>query len=225
MIICHKTLMETSQPLTIESFSYSWLINQKPSLDRIFDHNEFNKQENNTNSIVNSQRVFEETQNFCFNLPYATNLVDADEIFCNGRIIPKSVNQIKVYSCPATPIVHFPHNKPSKYTKKYSQLIADWRVSSKKVFRKCLSFLVPRKSTRIVDTSRNSTCLSPSMITNEQTNTRIEVYRTTFWRTKGCDHNSISGSHFSYMKNNSYCDYNERSVREAIAHCKKSSEE
>ncbi|KAI3796594.1 hypothetical protein L1987_39272 [Smallanthus sonchifolius] len=207
--------MDTSQPLTTESFSYSWLINQKPPLDRIFDHNE---EKNNANSFVNSRRALEEAQNFCFNLPYATNLVDADEIFCNGRIIPKSVNQITLYSCPATPIVHFSHKKPSKYTKKYSQLIADWRVSSKMLLRKCFSFLVPRKSTRIVDSSKNSVCLS-SMITSDQ---RIEVYKTTIRRTKSWNHNSISGSHFSCSKNKSYCDYNEGSVREAIVHCKRS---
>lgn len=184
--------METSQPLTIESFSYSWLINQKPSPDR----NEEDKH-NTNNPIINSQ-------SFCFNLPFATNdLVDAEEIFCNGRIIPKSVDQMKLYSCPATPMVHFQHHKPSKY----SQLIADWRVSTKKVFRKCLRFLVPRKSTRIVDSSRNPVCVS--------SNTRIEVHQTTFTRTKSWSHSSISRSHFS-------CDYNEGSVHEAIVHCKRS---
>ncbi|KAK1425239.1 hypothetical protein QVD17_20587 [Tagetes erecta] len=183
--------METSQPLAIESFSYSWLINQKPSPDRTED-------QNSTNPVVNPQT-------FCFHLPYATNdLVDAQEIFCNGRIIPNSVNQMKLYSCPATPMVHFQHNKPSKY----SQLIADWRVSTKKVFRKCFRFLVPRKSTRIVDSSRNPVCVSTS-------NTRIEVHETTFTRTKSWSHSSISRSHFS-------CDYNDGSVHEAIVHCKRS---
>ncbi|KAJ0444435.1 hypothetical protein HanIR_Chr16g0831811 [Helianthus annuus] len=207
--------METSQPLTIESFSYSWLINQKPSLDRLFD---CDKHETNTNS---PRVVLEEAQNFCFNLPYATsNLVDADEIFCDGRIIPKSVNQIKIYSCPATPVVHFPHKKRSK---KYSQLIADWRVSTKKVLRKCFSLLVPRKSTRIVDSSRNSGCLSSSVVTTNQLNTRIEVYQTTR-RTKSWSQDSISGSHFLCSKNKSYDDYNEGSVHEAIVHCKRSFE-
>ncbi|KAI3743958.1 hypothetical protein L1987_57030 [Smallanthus sonchifolius] len=117
--------METSQPRTTESFSYSWLINQKPSLDHIFDHNE---EDNNTNSFVNSQRALEEAQSFCFNLPYAANLVDADEIFCDGRIIPRSVNQIKLYSCPATPIVHFPHKKPSKYTKRKVKKKEGWNT-------------------------------------------------------------------------------------------------
>ncbi|XP_076945289.1 uncharacterized protein LOC143616303 [Bidens hawaiensis] len=186
--------METSQPLTIESFSYSWLINQKPSLDHIFDQNNCNNEDNNTN--------------FCFNLPHATNLVDADEVIFNGHIIPKSINQIKLYSCPATPVVHFPHKKPSKCTKKYSQLIASWRVSSKKLFRKCFSFLVPRKSTRIVDSSSNSVCISSSVVT--------------FRRSKSWSHNSTSGSHISCSNDKAYHDYNEGSVHEAIVHCKRS---
>lgn len=206
--------METSQTLTIESFSYSWLINQNPSLDDIFNHHDYNQQEN-TNSFV------EESKNFCFDLPYSPNLVHADELFSDGRIIPKSVNQIRLYSCPTTPIVHFPPKKSSKCTKKYSQLIANWRLSSKRIFGKCFSFLVGRKNTRVVDSSRNSVCLSSSVITNEKMNTRIEVYNTTFRRTKSWSPNTTSGSRFSCSQNKP-ADYNDGSVQEAIVHCKRS---
>ncbi|KAK9051417.1 hypothetical protein SSX86_028044 [Deinandra increscens subsp. villosa] len=190
--------METSQPLTTESFSYSWLINQKPSLDRIFD----------TNSIVSSRRASEELQNFCFDLPYSTNLVDADEIFCNGSIVPKSVNQIHIFSCPATPMVqNIIQKNHSHNSRKYSKLIADCRISTRKILRKCFSFLVRRRRTRVVDSSRNSVCMSSSKITNKQTDTRIEVYETTTSRRS---------------KSLSDCDYTEGSVHEAIVHCKKS---
>ncbi|KAI3764397.1 hypothetical protein L2E82_14404 [Cichorium intybus] len=217
--------MESSQPLTIESFSYSWLINRKPSLDEIFNNIEDhikNHEEENTSSVVNSQKFHEETQNFHFDLPFSIpNLVHADEIFFNGHIIPKSVNQIRLYSSPATPLVHFPPKKPSKHAKSYSQLIANWRISSKKILGKCVSFFVPRKNTRIVDSSISSVCLSSFVPTNEQTNKRIEGDNTTFRRTKSWSHASTCGSSFS---ENKLCDYNETSVHEAIVHCKRSFE-
>ncbi|KAD4982728.1 hypothetical protein R6Q59_002356 [Mikania micrantha] len=193
--------METSQPLTIESFSYSWLIN------------DCNQEEYNTNSIANSPKEFD-TRNFSFDLRHAMNLVDADEIFHNGHIVPKSVNQMKLYSCPATPVVHFQHKKASKCRKKYSQLIADWRVSSKRVFRKCFSFFLHRKGRRVVDSSRNSVYMSSSKCRNEEMNMRIEVYETTFRRTKSWNQ--------TCSNDKSYDDYNEGSVHDAIAHCKRS---
>ncbi|PWA98686.1 hypothetical protein CTI12_AA012140 [Artemisia annua] len=204
--------METSQPLTIESFSYSWLINQNPPIQDIFN-------DNDTNS-VSSPRFTEESENFCFDLPYIPNVAHADEMFSNGRIIPKSVNQIRLYSCPATPIVLFPPKNSSKFPKKYSEIIASWRVSSKKLLGKCFSFLVPRKTTRIADSSRNSVCLS-SKISNEQMSTRLAVYKTTFRRTKSWSPNSTTVPRFSCSKNKTP-DYNEGSVHEAIAHCKRS---
>lgn len=215
--------METSQPLTIESFSYSWLINQNPSLDEIFNNTDehYSKQES-TDSFVNSQRFHEESQDFHFDLPFSIpNLVHADEIFFNGHIIPRSVSQIRVYSTPATPLVHFPPKNPSKTTKSYSQLIANLRVSSKRILGKCFSLLLPRKSTRIVDSSTNPVCLPSFVLTNERTNKRIEGDNTTFRRTKSWSHNSSYGSRFSCSKNK-LCDYNETSVHEAIVHCKRS---
>ncbi|KAL4586116.1 hypothetical protein LXL04_010747 [Taraxacum kok-saghyz] len=210
--------METSQPLTIESFSYSWLINQNPSLDKIFNDNK----EESTDSFVNSPRFHEESQDFHFQIPFSSpNLVHADEIFFNGHIIPRSLNQIRIYSTPATPLVHFPSKNPSKFPKIYGQLIVNLRVSSKRILRKCFSFLVPRKSTKIVDSSANSVCLSSFVLRNEKTNKKIECDKTTFRRTKSWSPNSTSGSRFPCSKNKS-CDYNETSVHEAIVHCKRS---
>nr|XP_043623077.1 probable membrane-associated kinase regulator 6 [Erigeron canadensis] len=219
-----KQTMETSQPIAIESFSYSWLINQKSSLDRVFDYNDYN-QEASINSVTNSHKSLQESQNFCFDLPYTPNVVHADEIFFNGRIIPKSVNQIRLYSCPNTPIVHFPHKNPSKYTKTYSQLLANWRISSKRVLGKCFKFLVRRKSTRVVDSSTNLVCLKSSRSANEQMiNKRIEVKNTTIRRAKSWSHNSTNGSKLLCSPPTKSCDYNDGSIDEAIVHCKRSFE-
>ncbi|XP_024989007.1 probable membrane-associated kinase regulator 6 [Cynara cardunculus var. scolymus] len=219
--------METSQPLTIESFSYSWLINRKPSLDAIFDNNEDYTdcyKEENVNSFVNSQGFHKESHNFRFDLPICTpNLVHADEIFFNGRMIPKSINEARLHSSPATPVVHFLSKSPSKYKRSYSQLLANWRVSSKRVLRKCFSFLIPRKSIRIVDSSMNLVRLSSSVLTHEQMSERSDVYTTTLGRTKSWSPNSTYGPHFSCSKNES-CDYDERSILEAVVHCKRSFE-
>lgn len=99
--------METSQPLSIESFSYSWLVNLKPSLE---------SQENSlrisldasdeASSFIEmdprmppSKRFFRSSQDFNFDCPVSQSpltLVHADELISDGYLMPFFVEPLKI---------------------------------------------------------------------------------------------------------------------------------
>ncbi|KAM2975973.1 hypothetical protein FF1_002070 [Malus domestica] len=101
--------MEASQPLSIESFSYSWLVNLKPasleSLDNsvrtsldAYDEASFIEMDP---TMPPSQRFFMNSQqDFKFDFPAAisqsplTTLVHADELISNGYVLPLSVESL-----------------------------------------------------------------------------------------------------------------------------------
>ncbi|KAL5746454.1 hypothetical protein ACOSP7_027600 [Xanthoceras sorbifolium] len=94
--------METShqQPLSIESFSYSWLVNLKPSLEGLLDSSDYE-----ANSFIEmdptmppSKRFLRRnySQDFKFDFPISQQsplaLVHADELFANGYVMPHFVD-------------------------------------------------------------------------------------------------------------------------------------
>ncbi|KAJ9681329.1 hypothetical protein PVL29_020288 [Vitis rotundifolia] len=88
--------METP-PLAVESFSYSWLINVKPSLDGLgsplrtsLDISDEATSKGKDYNVVKSQILMDEAQNFNFDVPTSQSsvaLIHADEVFSNGFIV------------------------------------------------------------------------------------------------------------------------------------------
>lgn len=118
--------MEVSKPLAIESFSYSWLSNKRPSLDR---HEE-------------PGQCTEESHSFDFNVSISDHLtstiVHADELFSNGLIRPASSVEYPKAAIPehTVPLQPVPVNLPARKTTHHG-LLRRWRRSSEQVMRKC----------------------------------------------------------------------------------------
>ncbi|KAL6311558.1 hypothetical protein AAG906_005262 [Vitis piasezkii] len=96
--------METS-PLAVESFSYSWLINVKSSLDGLgsplrtsLDISDEATSKGKDYNVLKSQRLMDEAQNFNFDVPTSQSsvaLIHADEVFSNGFIVPMFIDPSK----------------------------------------------------------------------------------------------------------------------------------
>ncbi|KAH7840188.1 hypothetical protein Vadar_013898 [Vaccinium darrowii] len=111
--------METSQPLSIESFSYSWLVNQKPPSETLDDSRRFSLDASDEAYFIEmdlqspaSKRFFTHSQDLNFDFPVSQSplsLVHADELISNGFLMPFFVSPLKVeahnesYSHPTTP--------------------------------------------------------------------------------------------------------------------------
>ncbi|KAH9677494.1 putative membrane-associated kinase regulator 6 [Citrus sinensis] len=100
--------METShsQPLSIESFSYSWLVNLKPSLESLDSSLRASLDACDEASFIEmdprlppSKRFIRNSQDFKFDFPVSQSplaLVHADELFSNGYVMPLFVDQMKM---------------------------------------------------------------------------------------------------------------------------------
>ncbi|GMP70397.1 hypothetical protein CsSME_00029267 [Camellia sinensis var. sinensis] len=113
--------METSQPLSIESFSYSWLVNLKPSFEILDDTLCASIDASDEASFIEmdpklppSRRFFRGSHDFNFAFPISQQspltLVHADELISDGFLMPLFVKPLKIEPCdssdstPTTPI-------------------------------------------------------------------------------------------------------------------------
>ena len=108
--------METSHPLSIESFSYSWLVNLKPSLESLDGSLRTSLDASDeTSSFIEmdprmtpSKRFFRNSQDFKFDFPISQSprtLVDADELFSNGYLMPLFVESLKMEAFEASDVI------------------------------------------------------------------------------------------------------------------------
>uniref|UniRef100_A0A803M027 Membrane-associated kinase regulator 6 n=1 Tax=Chenopodium quinoa TaxID=63459 RepID=A0A803M027_CHEQI len=92
-------IVESSQPLSIESFSYSWLINLKPSLESLSESFRAAMDSSDESFFIEmdpnmpaSKRFKKLDKDFDFNLPFSEQttaaIVHADELFCDGLLMP-----------------------------------------------------------------------------------------------------------------------------------------
>ncbi|PON96937.1 putative membrane-associated kinase regulator [Trema orientale] len=98
--------METSQPLSIESFSYSWLVNLKPSLESLDNSLRTSLDASDEASFIEmdprmppSKRFFRNSQDFKFDFPTSPSplsLVHADELISNGYLMPLFLDPLKM---------------------------------------------------------------------------------------------------------------------------------
>lgn len=214
--------MEASQTPSIESFSYSWLANLKPSFESpgdsfrasldIYDEALFIEIDPNLSSSNRFIRVSQE-----FNFPISqvpVTLVHADEMISNGLLMPFFVKQIKADAydhasdSTKTPCPSFPAEKLNSGNKIRCSSLKKCRKLTKKIFQKYLDFVRPlcqrvrgrRSGSRVgIFTSRlhgerNWDC-------SASTSPRVSVaYSADNWR-MSCD--------------------SESSIHEAVLHCKR----
>lgn len=171
--------MESSEPLAIESFSYSWLTSVSSPLDGLeellrasFDSSHEATAEDLGYQMPKPKRSLEEVQNFNFDVPsspYPDALVDADQLFSEGLIKPVFVGQSKIEasssldllpkmqsSFPSSAVVPAVHIRCCNFER--------WRKSSKRILQNCFGYLRPlchkipgsRRSTRVDDIDRRA---------------------------------------------------------------------
>ncbi|PHT26239.1 hypothetical protein CQW23_34143 [Capsicum baccatum] len=170
--------MENSQqPLATESFSYSWLLNRKPSIDGLTksprpSYSSHDDVEEELEFIVYLKRFLKEEQNFNFDVHPVSESVCADEIFSDGYIMPRYLDRSKIKSfhkafnnfstnssVPSTGTPPTPISKLSNSTTSQADFLEKWRKFSRKILVKWFGFVRPiskriassRKSTAKVD--------------------------------------------------------------------------
>lgn len=156
IFLIQKKTMENYQHLATESFSYSWLTHNKPTLQL---------PENNNNPNVEDHQRTE--HNFYFDVSLSSSpislMIHADEIFSDGRIMPIYIDrsradvalQTSASSVPSSPYpVMIAHHE----SRRCYFLIRKLRRSSKKILVKCFGFVksigCSRKSSRVDDLER-----------------------------------------------------------------------
>ncbi|XP_016581811.2 probable membrane-associated kinase regulator 6 [Capsicum annuum] len=173
--------MENSQqPLATESFSYSWLLNRKPSIDGLTEfpkpsyssHDDHDDVDEELKFIAYSKRFLEEAQNFNFDVHPVSESVHADEIFSDGHIMPRYLDRSKIESfqeafndfntnslVPSTSTPPIPVSKLSDSATSRANFLEKWRKFSRRILVKWFGFVRPfskriansRKSTAKVD--------------------------------------------------------------------------
>ncbi|XP_047258571.1 uncharacterized protein LOC124893548 [Capsicum annuum] len=170
--------MENSQqPLATESFSYSWLLNRKPSIDGLTEsprpsYSSHDNAEEELKFIAYLKIFLEEEQNFNFDVHPVSESVCADEIFSNGYIMPRYLDRSKIESfceafnnfntnssVPSTSTPPTPISKLSNSITSQDDFLEKWRKFPRKILVKWFGFIRPiskriassRKSTTKVD--------------------------------------------------------------------------
>lgn len=158
--------METSSPLAIESFSYSWLSNVQPPLDGI--------DEPLRTSLDSSPEAIskELAQNFNFYIPTSQSsaaLLHADELFSDGLIKPVFAGPSKILDASTSDLItvlpssSFSSRNVIPVFQGHYRLLSKWGISFKKNFLKCFGYLRPhyhnigssrKRSSRVDDIDR-----------------------------------------------------------------------
>lgn len=223
--------MENSQTLSIESFSYSWLINLKPSLDSLDNSLRTSLDAYDEASFIEmdprmppSKRFIIDGQEFNFDFPVSQSplsLVHADELFSNGLISPLFLNPLKMGTYDASDTIP---NSPTSFSS--SPLVSKTIVSasksrccslkrcrrlSRRVIQKYLDFLRPlyqrfrsdrRSGSRAEAVGSRTQIGKKNLVGSPESSPRMSVaYYADDWR-KSCD--------------------SESSIYEAVLHCKRS---
>ncbi|PHT39528.1 RuvB-like 2 [Capsicum baccatum] len=166
--------MENSQqPLATESFSYSWLLNRKPSIDGLTEsprpsYSSHDDAEEELKFITYLKRSLKEEHNFNFDVHPVSESVCADEIFSDGYIMPRYLDRSKIESfrevfnnfntnssVPSTSTPPTPISKLSNSTTIQADFLEKWRKFSRKILVKWFGFVRPI-SKRIASSRKNT---------------------------------------------------------------------
>lgn len=219
--------METSQPLSIESFSYSWLVNLKPSLESLDNSLRTSLDASDEASFIEmdprmppSKRFLRISQDFKFDFPTSPSplsLVHADELISNGYLMPLFFDPLKMdtYEASAGSPQTLPNSSHSPRTgvptgNSDCSSLRRCRRLSRRIIQKYLNFLRPlyrkirghnkasaKAAGHVEKRGKNR------VYSSETASPRISVAYSTddYWR-KSCDSDS--------------------SIYEAVLHCKRS---
>ncbi|KAI3488857.1 hypothetical protein L1887_47019 [Cichorium endivia] len=125
--------METLQTLASESFSSNWLENKSRSSSFV--------------CLTSSSQDFD----FDFVLPSSYTLVDANEIFFDGKMVPSFAHSnSKDLSYPSTPIFYLHSSSTNHdslaYPKRNFTILRRWKNSSKILLKKFLRIMLSDSS-------------------------------------------------------------------------------
>lgn len=210
--------METTQSLSIESFSYSWLVNLDSSLRASFDAS----CDEGSSSFIemdprmpSSRRFLRNSQDFKFDFPSSDipiSIVHADELFSNGYLMPLFVDALKDSdsdSASALPPSREPKLGLPASKLKCSSLRRCQRMS-RQLFSKYLDFLRP-----IYQRIRG--CKSSERA--KGVDARVQAMRNWIYSTEASPRISVACSADDWRRKS--CD-SESSIYEAVLHCKRS---
>lgn len=220
----NTTAMETSQPLSIESFSYSWLVNLRPSLLESLESSlRTSLDASDEASFIEmdpkkppSKRFFKNSQHSKFDFPISQSpltLVHADELFSNGYLMPLFAESLQMEEYESsdsnTSPVSSSHAPKSEAPTCPSRCLSlkRCRTLSRRVFQKYLDFLRPLcRRLRGHKSSTETAAKRGLSVKNRRyysdTSPRISV--------------ALSADDWRYS-----CD-SESSIYEAVLHCKRS---
>ncbi|XP_058773346.1 probable membrane-associated kinase regulator 6 [Vicia villosa] len=232
--------MEATHPLSIESFSYSCLVNLKSSLDQSLDS--FSSFRISVDAIdelgssfiemdprmPSSRRFFINSQDFKFDFTNShqsslTTLVDADQLFSNGYLMPlfdESLKNIEPYkydssnsnSALPSSISHVPKEVvPIENSR--SPSLKRCRTLSKRMFQKYLNFLKPL--CRRLRAQKSGSSKHESGVNRTQS---VKKIRGNYWESSPRISVAYSADNWRMS-----CD-SDSSIYEAVLHCKRSFE-
>ena len=219
--------METSQPLSIESFSYSWLVNLKPSLESLDSSLRASIDAPDEAPFIEmdprmppSKRFFRNSQDFKFDFPISQSpltLVHADELFSNGYVMPLFIDPLKMEaydvsdSTSALPAPsHAPKTAVSACKPQRCSSLRRCRRLSKQIVQKYLDFLRPLY--RRIRGHRSSSRA-------ENIDSKVQVMKNWVYSTETSPRISVAYSVDDFWRRS--CD-SESSIYEAVLHCKRS---
>ncbi|CAH2049303.1 unnamed protein product [Thlaspi arvense] len=218
--------MEASQPLSIESFSYSWLVNLKPTFDSLEDSLRASLDASDEASFIEmdpkltaSKRFFRNSQDFNFDFPVSQSpltLVHADELISNGFLLPLFVNPLKMEaygssdSCPTTPISSNAQKSINSARKARCSSFRRCRRLSNRILQKYLEFIRP-----LCQKLRGKRSSCPRTVTADK---RMLEVKSWIYSPATSPRTSVAYSVDNWRRS---CD-SESSIHEAVLHCKRS---
>ncbi|KAJ6872917.1 membrane-associated kinase regulator 6 [Populus alba x Populus x berolinensis] len=208
--------MESPETLAIESFSRSWLTSVNPSLQGLEtalgaspDSPREAISEELDYRMQNSRRSLEEDQNFNFYFPVSQSpdaLLHADQLFSDGLIRPVFINQSKNE---ASSSLNLAPNVPSSLSSKTVsavQILCRFLGRWKRILPKCFGYVRPL-SHRVRD-SRIST--------------RVDNVERIAWEGKSQSNSREASPSRRVAYSLDGCHDSERSIHDAVLHCKRS---
>ncbi|KAK1409114.1 hypothetical protein QVD17_35639 [Tagetes erecta] len=197
--------MEASQPLSVESFSYTWLVHRNPSLDT--PNRSFRLSFDAATSFIEMDpnltpsKRFTLHQDFDFNMPNSqapTTLVHADKLISNGTLVSSKSHSGSIYASPLPPAT----KEEGRFRKCRSMSLSKCNKVPKIIIQKYIDFVRP---------------LWCRMIHGRTNSSRIK-------RVENWECSSASGSRTSGVclpDNIRRSGDSESSIHEAVVHCKK----
>lgn len=220
------------QPLSIESFSYSWLVNLKPSLEGLETsiRASMDAYEESNSSFIEmdptmppSKRFLRNSQDFKFDFPISQSplaLVHADELFANGYVLataaePEQDSKPDISSVSSSSNILNPNGPVRKLTTCSS--LRKYRKMSKRLFDKYLNFLV-RPLYRKIHGRRSTNSRNDLHHHQNLADSRVHGVDNWVYSTQTSPRVSVAYSADDWRKS---CD-SETSIYEAVLHCKRS---